>query len=188
MTLGPGKYYPRIARPLDALVPAWEPRLLWSQSFNVEKAYVANARSQLTSLTRKLETICQTVQPSESTLAVYGHEIRNLLILAGTEAEMHWRGILIANGAPRTTKFNSNEYFKLVEPLKLRDYAINFYDFPDLPPFPPPPRGGDMNPDDIFNRLLYVMTALAVGAAFVSGELFTSQLAAFGNAIYAAVF
>ena len=137
MTLGPGKYYPRIARPLDALVPAWEPRLLWSQSFNVEKAYVANARSQLTSLTRKLETICQTVQPSESTLAVYGHEIRNLLILAATEAEMHWRGILIANGAPRTTKFNSNEYFKLVEPLKLRDYAINFYDFPDLPPFQP---------------------------------------------------
>ena len=136
MTLGPGKYYPRIARPLVP-VPAWEPRLLWSQSFNVENAYVANARSQLTSLTRKLETICQTVQPSESTLVVYGHEIRNLLILAATEAEMHWRRILIANGAPRTTKFNSNEYVKLVEPLKLRDYAINFYDFPDLPPFQP---------------------------------------------------
>jgi len=45
-----------------------------------------------------------------------------------------------------------------------------------------------MNPDNIFNRLLYVMTALAVGAAFVSSESFTSQLAAFGNAIYAAVF
>lgn len=133
MTLGPGEYYPRIARPL---VLAHEPRL-WSQSFNEEKAYVANARSQLTSLTRKLETICQTIQPSESTLVVYGHEIRNLLILAATEAEMHWRGILIANGAPRTTKFNSNEYVKLVEPLKLRDYAINFYDFPDLPPVQP---------------------------------------------------
>jgi len=77
------------------------------------------------------------VQPSERTLVVYGHEIRNLLILAATEAEMHWRGILIANGAPRTTKFSSNEYVKLVEPLKLRDYAINFYDFPDLPPFQP---------------------------------------------------
>jgi hypothetical protein len=79
--LGPGEYYPRIARPL---VQAHQPTP-WSQSFNLEKAYVANARSQLTSLTRKLETICQTVQPSESTLVVYGHEIRNLLILAATE-------------------------------------------------------------------------------------------------------
>jgi hypothetical protein len=33
-----------------------------------------------------------------------------------------------------------------------------------------------MNPDDIFNRLLYVMTALAVGAAFVSSESFTSPV------------
>ena len=57
MTLGPGEYYPRIAR---QLVLACEPRL-WSHSFNAEKAYVANARGQLTSLTRKLEMICQTV-------------------------------------------------------------------------------------------------------------------------------
>jgi hypothetical protein len=133
MTLGPGEYYPRIARPLAlARAPS-----LWSPSFNVEKTYVASMRSQLTSLARKLQTICQTVQPSESTLAVYGHEIRNLLILAATEAEMHWRGILIANGAPRTAKFNSNEYVKLVEPLKLRDYVITFHDFPDLPPVQP---------------------------------------------------
>jgi hypothetical protein len=134
MTLGPGEYYPRIARPL---VQQREPRPLWSQSFNVEKAYVANARSQLTSLTRQLGTICQTVQPSEKTLDVYGHEIRNLLMLAATEVEMHWRGILIANGAPQTTKFNINEYVKLAEPLKLLDYAVTFHDFPDLQPVQP---------------------------------------------------
>jgi hypothetical protein len=58
MTLAPGEYYPRIARPL---VKQREPRPLWSQSFNVETAHVANVRSQLTSLTRKLGTICQTV-------------------------------------------------------------------------------------------------------------------------------
>ena len=44
-----------------------------------------------------------------------------------------------------------------------------------------------MNPDDIFNRLLSVMTALALGAAFASSESLTSQLAAFGNALYAAI-
>jgi len=132
MTLGPGEYYPRIARP-NAL--ASEP-MLWSPGALAEKAYMASARSQLTSLMRKLETICQSVQPSEKTLDVYGHEIRNLLILAATEVEMHWRGILTANGRS-ASQFNSNEYVKLVDPLKLLDYAITFHDFPDLPPVQP---------------------------------------------------
>lgn len=128
-TLAPGEYYPRIARP-NAL--AREPEL-WSPSVVVEKGYVASVRSQLTLLTRKLETICQTVQPSEKTLDVYGHDIRNLLILAATEVEMHWRGILTANGST-ASRFNTNEYVKLVESLKLPNYAITFRDFPDLQP------------------------------------------------------
>ena len=131
-TLGPGEYYPRIARP-NVLASN---SMLWSPSVLTEKDYVASARSQLTSLTRKLETICQTVQPSEKNLDVYGHEIRNLLILAATEAEMHWRGILTANGR-LVPQFNSNEYVKLIEPLKLPDYAITFHDFPGLQPIRP---------------------------------------------------
>jgi hypothetical protein len=132
MTLGPGEFYPRVARPIAL---ARESRL-WSPSVLADNAFVASARSQLTPLTRKLETICQTVQPSERTLDVYGHEIRNLLILAATEVEMHWRGILTANGA-LASRFNSSEYVKLAEPLKLLDYAITFHDFPDLQPVKP---------------------------------------------------
>ena len=136
MTFGPGEYHPRIARPL-ALASLELRRELWlPPSVSAEKSYMASARGQLISLKRKLETICQTAQPSEKTLdVVYGHEIRNLLILAATEVEMHWRGILIVNGvaAPR----NSNEYAKLVDPLKLLDYAITFHDFPDLQPVQP---------------------------------------------------
>jgi hypothetical protein len=136
MVLGPGEYHPRIARPL-ALATLELRRELWSPPGVLgEKTYMASATGQLVSLKRKLETICQTVQPSEKTLdLVYGHEIRNLLILAATEVEMHWRGILIANGvsAPR----NTNEYVKLVDPLKLSDFAITFHDFPDLQPVQP---------------------------------------------------
>jgi hypothetical protein len=132
MTLGPAEFYPRIARPLALASESW----LWSPCLEAEKVYIANARGQLTLLTRKLETICQTVQPSEKTLDVYGHEIRNLLILAATEAEMHWRGILIANGS-QLQRLNSNEYVKLSEPLKLLDYAVTFHDFPDLQPIQP---------------------------------------------------
>jgi hypothetical protein len=65
------------------------------------------------------------------TIHFYGHEIRNLLILAATEVEMHWRGILKANGST-ASKFNTNEYIKLADPLKLVDYAVTFLDFPDL--------------------------------------------------------
>ena len=139
MALGPGEFYPRIARPTSRIARpialANESRL-WSPSHEAEKAHIANARGQLTLLTRKLEIICQTVQPSEKTLHAYGHEIRNLLILAATEAEMHWRGILVANGS-QIQRLNSNEYVKLVGPLKLPDYAITFYDFPDLQPIQP---------------------------------------------------
>jgi hypothetical protein len=49
---------------------------------------------------------------------------------------MHWRGILMANGSS-APKFNSNEYVKLVEPLKRLDYAISFHNFPDLQPVLP---------------------------------------------------
>jgi hypothetical protein len=126
MTRGPGEFYPRIAWPI-ALA---NEQKLWSPILLADKSYVANARSQLTLLVRKLEAICHIVQPSTKTFDVYGHEIRNLLILAATEVEMHWRGILTANGL--LSKFNSNEYIKLAEPLRLADYAITFLDFPEI--------------------------------------------------------
>lgn len=132
MTLGPAQFHPRIARPLALGV---EPTL-WSPTLDVERAYVAGARGQLTLLVRKLELICRTVQPCNRTLHVYGHEIRNLLILAATEAEMHWRGILKANGS-QVAKPNSNQYVKLIEPLKLLDYEVVFHDFPDIAPVRP---------------------------------------------------
>ncbi|MBN9990748.1 hypothetical protein JND45_15550, partial [Listeria monocytogenes] len=87
--------------------------------------YITSAQNQLGSLIDDLRAICRVVQPAASTLSVYGHEIRNLLILAATEVEMHWRGILTANGS--TAKFNTNEFVKLAAPLGLRDYAVHFH-------------------------------------------------------------
>lgn len=132
MALRPAEFYPRMARP-NAL--GSQPTL-WSPSALTEMAFVANSRSQLTLLVRRLELVCKTVQPAGGNLDAYGHEIRNLLILAATEAEMHWRGILSANRR-RTTQFNTNEYVKLAEPLKLADFAVGFHDFPYLPPVTP---------------------------------------------------
>ena len=124
---GPGEFHPRMARPIALAVR----NDLWSPWMETDFNYVANSRGQLTLLVRKLEIICQTVQPNPRTLDAYGHEIRNLLILAATEVEMHCRGILTANGS-LTSKFNSNEYVKLADPLKLREYAIAFRNFPEI--------------------------------------------------------
>jgi len=75
------------------------------------------------------------VQPAPETLSVHGHEIRNLLILAATEVEMHWRGILVAIG--RTAKFNTNEYVKLADVLGLPAFTVRFHPCPDIDPFSP---------------------------------------------------
>ena len=132
MILGPAEFYPRMARPL---VLANKPQL-WSPPLDAERAYIASSRAQLTLLVRRLETICQTVQPAATTLQVYGHEIRNLLILAATEAEMHWRGILKVNGST-LLKPNTNQFVKLGPALKLDQYEVEFRDFPDLDPVRP---------------------------------------------------
>lgn len=131
--LEPGQYYRRIARPLEQG---------FSHGANLcvggpaEADVIAVARSQLDVLTRQLDRICQTVQPAEQTFGAYGHDIRNLLILACTEVEAHWRGVLVANGA-RKERFTTREYVALREIMRLDEYAIRFPNYPWLEPVKP---------------------------------------------------
>lgn len=131
MRLGPGRYYPRIARPIATL----DNEKLWLPGTANEQRYLTSAQNQLGSLIDDLRTICRVVQPARATLSVYGHEIRNLLILAATEVEMHWRGILIANGRKNTC--STRHYVNLAEPLKLLDYTVRFHSCPDIGPVIP---------------------------------------------------
>jgi hypothetical protein len=127
-----GQYYPRIARPL-ALATHTN---LWAPNLPQEQRYLASAQNQLHSLVSELQSICRVVQPAPTTLSVYGHEIRNLLILSATEVEMHWRGILEANGNA-AARFNTNHYVKLADPLKLRAFSVRFQPCPDIAPYAP---------------------------------------------------
>ncbi len=129
----PGQYYPRIARPSaehlqDA--PGWCP------DTRKEKNNVAIARGQLVALAGQLGRICQTVHPDRSTFTTYGHDIRNLLILACTEVEAHWRGVLEANGIQKN-RYSTNDYVKLRAAMKLDEYAVAFPQFPWLDPISP---------------------------------------------------
>jgi hypothetical protein len=126
--LGPGEYYPRMARPLYK--NTYDP-IGWSPSSQTEAGVLAVAHSQTTVLTRQLERICQTVHPTEETFSTFGHDIRNLLILACTEAESHWRGVLVANGITND-RFNRKDYFALLSAMRLDEYAISFSNYPWL--------------------------------------------------------
>lgn len=126
--LKPGEYYPRLCRPsadspMDAtgISPsAWE-----------DQATVAIARGQLSALVRRLEDLCQVIHPDGSNLKAYGHDIRSLLLLACTEVESHWRGVLVANGFI-SSYFSTKDYILLSGPMRLREYGVAFHNFPWL--------------------------------------------------------
>ncbi len=128
-----GEYYPRIARPWSA-----HPQQAPSRSPDswAKNNLIAIARGQLTALTRQLNQICQTIHPAPETFATYGHDIRNLLILACTEVEASWRGVLEANGVQKD-RFTSNDYVKLNSAMRLDEYAVCLSSYPWLPPIRP---------------------------------------------------
>ncbi len=129
-----GEYYPRIARPIfhhGQVNP--KPKL---PDVHTHANELASLRGQLVSLMRTLERICQTVHPTKDTFGAYGHDIRNLLILACTEVETHWRAVLVANGVSKQ-RFDTNDYVKLAAPMKLTEYAVSLPYYPWLDPFRP---------------------------------------------------
>jgi hypothetical protein len=91
-------------------------------------------RGQLAALVDQLERIFRVVHPTPANFQVFGHEIRNLLILASTEVEAHSKGILKANGAESTS---TNDYVKLLSAMKLDEYAIFLSLSPWLEPIKP---------------------------------------------------
>lgn len=127
-----GQHNPRIARPLTRT----ERRELWSPSLHLEPEVVAASQGQANALLQQLIRICQTVQPHPATLAAFGHDIRNLILLASMEVEAHCRGVLVANGAHRKV-FKTSDYVLLADIMGLREYVVRFPAFPRLEPIRP---------------------------------------------------
>lgn len=138
LRIEPGCYYPRIARP--GLSYPFDYRAICP----VPSRYgneMASLKGQFNALVRRLLGICEVVQPSGQNLASYGHDIRNLIILACTEVETSWRAVLEENGVtPKRGKpgsWSTDDFVKLLGPLKLGDYEVRFPDYPWLDPFNP---------------------------------------------------
>jgi hypothetical protein len=131
LKLQAGEFYPRMARP-DIRKPNESPG--FNPNNSVEIKVIEAARGQLAALKLQLEAILRVVHPVEDNLDVYGHEIRNLLMLAATEVESQWKGVLIANGVRAQ---NTHDYVKLSEPMKLSEYEIVLPFYPWLSPIRP---------------------------------------------------
>jgi len=131
--LNPGEYYPRMARPSDQH-PLEAPGACPGAASDAN--FVAGAQGQLATLVRQLNRICQTVQPVPANFASFGHDIRNLLILACTEVESHWRGVLAANGVI-LDRPSTDDYIKLRAAMRLDEYAVRFRSYPWLEPARP---------------------------------------------------
>ena len=128
MKLPPGAYYSRMSRPSDQH-PTESPGML--PDFWKSSDLIASTLNQVRSLVGMLDTIFQAVHPAQANMTCYGSSIRNLLILACTECEAQWRGILGSNGlAPERP--STRDYVKLASAMRLSDYSIKLQHYPWL--------------------------------------------------------
>jgi hypothetical protein len=129
---GFGEFYPRIYRPVlhhEEDTSNLPPR---------DEQALASSFEQLASLIEYLTRIFRVIFPAANNLNTYGHEIRNLMLLACTEVEAQWKGILTANNAsPSGRYFNTTDYVKLFPILKLADYQVVLSMYLQLSPITP---------------------------------------------------
>jgi hypothetical protein len=130
MKLKPGQYYKRMARPNNQH-PTESKGASLPNVIEFEQQ-IAISKGQLVSLLNRLEDIFQTVHPCEETFSTFGHEIRNLLILACTEVEAQWKGILDTHNYESKSNHSTKDYIKLNSALKLCDYSVTLPFYPWL--------------------------------------------------------
>jgi hypothetical protein len=81
------------------------------------------------SLFSRLRNIFQIIEPTTAHDRVFGHELRQLLILACTEVESSWRAVLSANDYPGE-RWTTNDYVRLLGPMKLDQYIVTLASHP----------------------------------------------------------
>jgi hypothetical protein len=131
LELGPGEFYPRMARPdhrggSPGRNPDRSDAVLREQAIST---------GQFRTLIDQLVRICRVVHPSKENMQTFGHEIRNIFILACTEVEAQWKNVFKANGCDgRSTR----DYVRLSAAMKLSGYSVSLTAFPwneEITPF-----------------------------------------------------
>jgi len=143
-----GEYFPRMYRPFfvgrrntmqspdhsDIIVERPHDRVngFPYRPLPIDESAHARAINQLGSLKSALIAIFRVVEPELQTMDTFGHEIRNLMLLASTEVESQWKAVLNANNYARVG-VSTNDYIELLGPLRLAEYEVRLPLYPDCP-------------------------------------------------------
>jgi len=87
-------------------------------------------------LYQRLAEVFELVEPSPTNGSTYGHALRHLLILACTEVESAWRGVLTAQGYGQD-RLTTNDYVKLRPVLRLNEWRVSLLAYPEWPALSP---------------------------------------------------
>ncbi len=136
LNIPPGQYFPRMARPFLHHLHEFPGPFYPKGGLAHEQA---SATIQLAALADRLRSCFQVVDPVSNNFNVHGSEFRNILLLAATEVEAQWKGVLRANHYTLQSKrpWKTIDYVKLEPALRLADYAIQFPEYPWIEPLSP---------------------------------------------------
>ena len=102
-----------------------------------KSAYIDEAR-YFEHLCRRVDAdIFYYIEPVHSNLNVYGHKIREMLILACTEVEYLFRKFLEENGYNGKPPYKTKDYVKCIDIFMLNKYAVKLQYYPDVGDFKP---------------------------------------------------
>jgi hypothetical protein len=89
-------------------------------------------------LLNKLEQLFEVIEPTQENLTVYGHKIREILLLACMEVESSWSAVLKENGYSTNGQLlTTRDYVKLLVPMLLDSYELTLQQYPRFPSFSP---------------------------------------------------
>lgn len=156
-----GAYFPRIYRPIFSGMPGNEFHIItqfdWfsrkkeyeylikehdskKEEFNlpIDRVHLIDSIEQIKSFFNTLNDILRTIYPTTDNLHVYGHNIRNLILVACTEFETQMQGILKANNiSSLSNTYTTRDYVRLRDALRLKSYSIELKNYPNLQSFTP---------------------------------------------------
>jgi hypothetical protein len=89
---------------------------------------------QVEMLFDSLSSLFRVAHPEGDNLKSYGSAIRDLIILACTEVEAQWKGVLKANNLlVKDGRYSTKDYVRLLSAMKLDGYKVELIRYPGLP-------------------------------------------------------
>lgn len=158
-----GEYFPRIYRPsIAGRRPHTEldrsqifvknqykdPSNLHYQAYPIDDSTYSKSLNQIIGLRNLLVDLLRVVDADPRNFFAFGHAIRDLMMLACTEVESQWKGVLRENGYSVDARLNTGDYVKLLKPMRLGEYEVSLPLYPECPAISPFKHWSASNPTD----------------------------------------